>query len=535
MARRVRVACLQLPARDLEDAAAALEHALRRIGEAAAGGARLVVLPECTYPAYFLRSREAYDAAGLLPDAELLTLLGDRARRHGIYLAAGVVLTDPESGRLHNAGVLFGPDGRELARHAKSFLWHFDTVWFQPGGRFPVVETEVGRLGMLICADGRQPEVARSLAVQGAQVLLDLTAWVTWGTRPQEFQSPHCTHLMPVRALENGVWVVAADKVGVEADSIVYTGRSGVIDPWGRWTVQGSPDGDEVVFAEIDPDAAPGPPAARRPVLYADLTRETAELPAMARLREPLVPDAAAGCVAAVQVETARPGAAVEAVRRLYCTLRGQGAQVVVAPTLVEPDGGDALSALRELTRREGGALVLGLREERDGAAYLTGYLLEDGRVRLVHRATHALRGAPAEAFDLGDAPCPVVETAAGSVGLLVGAEGLVPEVSRSLMLRGAEFLLWTAPARYGMLDAVARTRADENRVYVAAAAPAGGESGALVVGPQAQVLAVALAGRPMGVTAQVNRALTRWKDMAPGTNVLTNRLPGRYGPLAAP
>ena len=370
--------------------------------------------------------------------------------------------------------------------------------------------------------------------MNGAQVLLDLTAWVAWGTRPQELQSPQCTHLMPVRALENGVWVVAADKVGVEADSLVYTGRSGVIDPQGRWVVQGSPDREEIVVAEIDPDAAPGPPVARRPALYGDLVRETAALPAAARLREPLIPDRAAGCVGAVQAEPAPLSPTLAAMDRLYRTLRTQGMQAVVFPALPHLDAGRALPALRDLTRREGGMLAVGLREAADGAAYLTGYLVEEGRVRLAHRATHALRGAPAEALDMSDAPCPVVETALGSIGLLVGAEGLVPEVSRSLMLRGTEFLLWTAPVRYGMLDAVARTRADENRVYVAAAAPSGPESGALVAGPQGQVLAVALPGRTMGVTAQVNRALTRWKDMAPGTNVLANRLPGRYGPLVA-
>jgi predicted amidohydrolase len=107
-----------------------------------------------------------------------------------------------------------------------------------------------------------------------------------------------------------------------------------------------------------------------------------------------------------------------------------------------------------------------------------------------------------------------------------------VPEVARSLMLRGAEILLVSDGVPAHDVTAVARCRADENRVFVAVAAEPCDEGGALVVDPAGRVLAEALAGRDLAVSATVNRALAHLKAMAPGTDVLRNRQPATYGPL---
>jgi predicted amidohydrolase len=115
---------------------------------------------------------------------------------------------------------------------------------------------------------------------------------------------------------------------------------------------------------------------------------------------------------------------------------------------------------------------------------------------------------------------------------VLLSAEGFVPEVARSLMLRGAEVLLWAHDAPEFDMQAVARCRADENRVYLAVATVPKAKDGACVVEPTGRVVAVALAGREMACSAQVNRALARWKDMAPGTNVVLGRRPESYGVL---
>ena len=84
----LRVACAQLAARDVEEHERALAEALEAVGEAARAGADLVLLPECTYPAYVLAVEEA--PAGLLSDEEVTAVFADAARTHGISLAVGL-------------------------------------------------------------------------------------------------------------------------------------------------------------------------------------------------------------------------------------------------------------------------------------------------------------------------------------------------------------------------------------------------------------------------------------------------------------
>jgi predicted amidohydrolase len=172
------------------------------------------------------------------------------------------------------------------------------------------------------------------------------------------------------------------------------------------------------------------------------------------------------------------------------------------------------------------------LLEDAAGARFRTFHLLDGPQVLLTHRQTHhGIHTRPA-GLALGDEPCPVAHTRAGNVGVLVSAEGFVPEVARSLMLRGVEMLLWPSDVPQSDMLPVARCRADENRVYLAVAAAPTLEGGAFVVDPTGRVVASALAGREMACSAQVNRALAHWKDMAPGTNVVLGRRPESYGVL---
>ena len=170
----------------------------------------------------------------MLSPAEAAARIAAKAREHGVYIAAGLAL-DAAGGGYANGAALFGRDGELAARYDKSFLWHFDRRWFAPGDAYPVFETDFGRVGMLVCADGRLPEIARSLALNGAQIILDLTAWVSGGAaRRRPHDDPASSTSCAARAAENGVWVACRDKFGIEAESIVYCGRSCFIDPRGE-------------------------------------------------------------------------------------------------------------------------------------------------------------------------------------------------------------------------------------------------------------------------------------------------------------
>ncbi len=305
-----------------------------------------------------------------------------------------------------------------------------------------------------------------------------------------------------------------------------------MIDPGGRVLATLGPEDEGVLVQDVDLPDAPAPPVARRPELYGALVEPTESLPVSAALAEALVVRDESRRLAAVQAEPPEGDALVPFVERWCRLLATQDCDLVVfaAPELPgRPHEPALVSRVAVLSEALAIDICVTLRTEEGGAVSRTAYLCSGGRVALSHRQTHGAGVAP------GDTPCPVVETRVGRVGVLVAEEGLVPEVARSLMLRGAETLLW--PARGLSLDLTlcARTRADENRCSLALACPPADDGATLVVSPQGQLVASALRGREMACHGQINRALAYWKEMAPGTHVVFGRRPETYGALVKP
>ena len=252
----IKIAALQLMAADLSQARQTLETTLGKIEQAALEHRPdLIVTPECTYPAYVLGSPREF--ADNYP-GDPLPRFRELAGRLGVHLCLGLATPAESEGGpvIYNEAVLIGPTGELIGRTAKSLLWHFDSRWFCAGTTYPVFETALGRIGMLVCADGRQPEIARSLALAGAQIILDPTCWVTYGANLQNLNNPQADFMLATRAWENGVWCVASDKVGLERGTVLYAGRSSIIAPTGQKIAVGPSDQEAVVVAEL-PDLAP--------------------------------------------------------------------------------------------------------------------------------------------------------------------------------------------------------------------------------------------------------------------------------------
>jgi predicted amidohydrolase len=322
--------------------------------------------------------------------------------------------------------------------------------------------------------------------------------------------------MMPVRAWESGVWVACADKWGSEDGTIVYAGQSNVIDPAGTMRACAPSSGSTVLTYQVEPVRTE--PVMRRPALYRTLTRPTAELPITRLMDEPIVPTAAERRVAVV------PDGGELDVRRLiarYEAQRAQDTDLVVFAGMSGPEGWQVeLPMIEQSVQARGGSIALAV-ESRGCSIYRHGAIITPERT-MEHTATHG-RGVL-----LGEGPAPVVATPAGIVGLLVDEEGEVPEVARCLALNGAEILAWPLFRANGMTEAVARTRSDENRVYVAAA----WEDGGLVTAPGGAVQTTVPAGTGVAMADTVNLALARAKTRAPGTNVILNRVPEAYGAL---
>jgi len=227
MTRSIRTAALQLSATPREAFARAWPLHLAAI-EHAAAGSDLLVLPEATLPGYVLGDDRIDDAA----IERAIAQLRDAAKRHGTVIVVGVAQRVNE--QLRNRALAIEADGT-IAGHAdKLFLWHFDRKWFDAGDTLEPVATSLGRLGILVCADGRMPEIASTLVDRGAEMLVMPTAWVTSGRDPEHLENGQADLLARVRAYENGVPFVAANKCGVELGIVAYCGKSQIVSARGE-------------------------------------------------------------------------------------------------------------------------------------------------------------------------------------------------------------------------------------------------------------------------------------------------------------
>jgi len=529
----MRVSCVQIEAHNLADAESGLQRALAMIDEAAGEGADLVVLPECSYPAYFLGGKDEYRKAAVRSWVNLEELLGGKAREHRCHLVVGLVRPMEDDEYLSNDAVLFGPGGEVVGSTAKSFLWHFDRYWFRKGIDYPVFDTAIGRIGLMICADGRMPEIARTLALRGAQIIVDPTALVTGGGDRSALSNPQVEYMLPVRALENGVWIVVANKVGLEADTILYCGRSCVINPGGEKVVVGSPDHEEIVSCQVRLSERAGLPVIRRPATYGLIAAPVSGQPIGNSLREAIVPDATVARAAVLQLRHGR--SAAEYLHRVEETagrLAQQDVELIVLPSAMgtDLDGDDSQSAATRravavLSGRLGVGLALGLTEYDGGRKYRACFLWDSGRLVGKYRKVHQSDPGFTAGEDLA-----VFETRFGRVGVMLDEEGMLPEVSRCLMLMGADAIVWVALPSQWPLRILARSRADENKVYVALAAPIGG--GSAIVSPGGSLVAAALPDVEQAISAQLVWVSSRYKAMAPGTHVVWDRVPQAYGAL---
>jgi predicted amidohydrolase len=237
-----------------EDKAANVETALRLIDEAAATGARLVVLPEIWT---FLGGDEGNRANAEPIPGPVTSALASKAKQHGIYLHGGSILEKRDGEpKLFNTTVVFDPNGEVVAQYSKIHL--FDVVLdgvaayqesntVQRGEEIVTFDMDGTTVGLAICYDLRFPELFRILRLRGADVIV-LPAAFTMTTGKD-----HWEVLIRARAIENQVYMVSCGQFGPDASGKWCYGRSLVADPWG--TVLGTaPDREYVLKATVDLD-----------------------------------------------------------------------------------------------------------------------------------------------------------------------------------------------------------------------------------------------------------------------------------------
>ena len=223
-----------------------LARYLYYMDRAAEIGARLLVLPEQSLQGYLHNIAELrmetltyqHTHAEMVPEGPSTQLLVREAQKRNLYLVWGMTEVDPEQGPdvLYNTAVLVGPEGYiGKFRKVHQPLDELHIYW--PGNEWPVFETAIGRIGLLICYDKQFPEATRELALRGAHLLVMPTAWalscVGGEPNPAEDYQTYLYDLFDfTRAAENQLWFISSNQYGRHGDHD-YLGHSRIVAPTG--------------------------------------------------------------------------------------------------------------------------------------------------------------------------------------------------------------------------------------------------------------------------------------------------------------
>ena len=247
-----------------------LRHALDLVRQAAARGAGIVCLPELFQTQYFCQREEAalFDLAEPIP-GPTTARLSDLARELHIVLIASL-FERRAAGVYHNTATIFDADGSLLGLYRKMHIpddpLYYEKYYFTPGDLgFRAFDTQVGRVGTLVCWDQWYPEGARLTALQGAHVLFYPTAIGWHPAEKAEFgegQHDAWRTIQRAHAIANGVYVAVVNRVGFETGDIrgksapgaglEFWGGSFLCDPFGRVIAEGSREKEEILVGEVD-------------------------------------------------------------------------------------------------------------------------------------------------------------------------------------------------------------------------------------------------------------------------------------------
>jgi predicted amidohydrolase len=184
----------------------------------------LIIFPELVTSGYELGVRFT-EVAQRIPGPSV-NLMAQRAAEYGVYIAFGLVTKERVESTIFNSAVLIGPEGEILGNYNKVHLRGEERMAFREGFRFPVIETELGNIGLMLGWDLAFPEVSRCLTMEGAELICAMTNWEI--AHMEEYRT-----YLKARAYENGIFVAAANRVG-EDETLSFGGESMILGPRGK-------------------------------------------------------------------------------------------------------------------------------------------------------------------------------------------------------------------------------------------------------------------------------------------------------------
>lgn len=247
-----RVAAIQMCSGTDPVRNAATMEALTR--EAVEKGARYVQTPEMT--GALQRNRPGL--MEILRDEEndiIVAKASALARELSIHMHVGSTAISVGDGKIANRGFLFGPDGHKICSYDKIHMFDVDLdngeSWresstYRPGSQARIADLPFAKLGFAICYDVRFPQLFRTEAMAGAEILTVPAAFT------RQTGEAHWEILLRARAIENGAFVIAAAQGGKHEDGRETYGHSMIVDPWGRVLASAGGSGEAIVIADLD-------------------------------------------------------------------------------------------------------------------------------------------------------------------------------------------------------------------------------------------------------------------------------------------
>jgi N-carbamoylputrescine amidase len=247
-----------------------LQRAIERVRDAVSRGAQIVCLPELFQTQYFCQREDAalFDLAEPIP-GPTTAKLANVAKELRIVLIASL-FEKRAAGVYHNTAAIFDADGQLRGLYRKMHIpddpLYYEKFYFTPGDLgYRAFDTNVGRVGALVCWDQWYPEGARITALQGAHVLFYPTAIGWHPSEKAEFgtgQHDAWRTIQRAHAIANGVYVAVVNRVGFETGNIrgnsapgaglEFWGGSFLCDPFGRVIAEASHDKEEILVGEVD-------------------------------------------------------------------------------------------------------------------------------------------------------------------------------------------------------------------------------------------------------------------------------------------
>lgn len=240
----------------------------------------LIVFPELITSGYEC-GQEFQRLAERVSDGESVKVISELAKKYKVHIIYGFPERDPLiEDVLYNSAVFIGSHGEVLGCYRKVHLFASEKEFFRAGCDYPLFETELGRIGVMICWDTAFPEVARAYALQGAELIIVSTNWEKAYLEDIETKNQEDWDLITrARAFDNCLFLAAANRIGTD-ENLGFFGRSKIVSPTGEYIRELNEEVEGIISAEIDLSIIPKLRAAyytffkdRRPDTYELLSK----------------------------------------------------------------------------------------------------------------------------------------------------------------------------------------------------------------------------------------------------------------------